>query len=116
MSDLGGARRIAAIHRTRGGLGNFAGLHAVNLPLASVTLVGVAIYAADFARSGFDSVLTHALGRNLTTAQLTDYSQRLARGEWILTVKLVASHATVVEDMLHRWEPRIHRESKLPGS
>ena len=94
--------------------GNFAGLHAVNLPLASVTLAGAAIYAADFARSGFDSVLTHALGRSLTTEQLADYSKKLAGGEWILTVRLNASHAAEVEDMLHREQPMIQLESDMP--
>ena len=96
--------------------GNFAGLHAVNLPLTSVTLVGAAIYAADFARSGLDSVLTHALGRRLSTDQLADYSQKLARGEWILTVRLNVPHAAVIEDMLHRGEPMIRRELGTPGS
>ena len=96
--------------------GKFVGMHAVNLPLASVTLAGAAIYAADFARSGFESVLTHALGRSLTTAQFADYSQKLARGEWILTLRLLASHAAVVEDMLRRCEPMIHRESDMPGT
>ena len=96
--------------------GNFAGLHAVNLPLASVTLAGAAIYAADFVRSGFDSVLTRALGRSLTTGQLADYSKKLARGEWILTVGLNVSHAAEVEDMMHREEPMIHHESGMPAT
>ena len=64
--------------------------------------------------SGGDSVLTHALGRSLTAGQLADYSQKLARGEWILTVRLNAPLAAEVEDMLHRGEPMIHRESGMP--
>ena len=96
--------------------GNFAELHAVNLPLASVTLAGTAIYAADFARNGYGSVLEHALGRRLTTGQIADYRQQLARGEWILSVRLNAPHAAVLEDMLRRWEPMVHCESRLPGA
>ena len=99
-----------------GVLGNFAGLHAVSLPLASVTLAGAAIYASDFARRGFDSVLTHALGRSLTTELLADYHQKLVRGEWIMAVRLNGPHAAVVEDMFRQGEPLIHRESSLPGT
>lgn len=99
-----------------GAPGNFAGLHAVNLPLVSVTLVGAAIFAADFARSGIDSVLRHALDRSLSTEQVIGYSQKLARGECILSVRLNVSHEAVFEGMLRRWEPMILRESVMPAT
>ena len=51
---------------------------------------------------------------DINTEQLADYSQKLAGGEWILTLRLNASHAAEVEGMLHREQPMIHRESGMP--
>jgi hypothetical protein len=40
----------------------------------------------------------------------------LARGEWIITLRLNASHAAAVEDMLHRRIPMIHCGSVMPAT
>ncbi len=93
--------------------GIFGGLHAVSLPSVATTLVGSAIFAADFAAIGITAMLTRALGKPLDPGTIDDLCRRLANGELLLAVRLTDRHATDIGRQLRRQVPLLRCEGNL---
>ena len=96
-----------------GAPGIFDGLHAVCLPSMATTLVGSAIFAADFASIGMAAVLSRVLGKPLDPDTITNLCRRLAGGELLVVVRLTDHHANQIGKHLRRQLPTLRCEGNL---